>query len=123
MNRVRLLILNAALGPLDYRLPEGVSAPAGSVVIAPLGPRKVTGIVWDEGRLPGDPFMRKLFPDKPPPALVDVNTVYGEDAWEPYHNALANKTSPASGPASSSTAPPVPLTPTAPRPSATAPTS
>ena len=54
MNRVRLLILNAALGPLDYRLPEGVSAPAGSVVIAPLGPRKVTGIVWDEGRLPGD---------------------------------------------------------------------
>jgi primosomal protein N' (replication factor Y) len=54
MNRVRLLVLNAALGPLDYRLPEGVDAPAGSVVIAPLGPRKVTGIVWDEGRLPGD---------------------------------------------------------------------
>ena len=54
MNRVRLLVLNAALGPLDYRLPDGVSAPAGSVVIAPLGPRKVTGIVWDEGRLPGE---------------------------------------------------------------------
>jgi primosomal protein N' (replication factor Y) len=54
MNRVRLLVLNAALGPLDYRLPEGVSAPAGSVVVAPLGPRKVTGIVWDEGRLPGE---------------------------------------------------------------------
>lgn len=54
MNRVRLLVLNAALGALDYRLPEGVDAPPGSVVIAPLGPRKVTGIVWDEGRLPGD---------------------------------------------------------------------
>jgi len=54
MNRIRLLVLNAALGPLDYRLPEGVSAPAGSVVVAPLGPRKVTGIVWDEGRLPGE---------------------------------------------------------------------
>ncbi len=54
MNRVRLLILNAALGPLDYRLPEGARAPAGSVVIAPLGPRKVMGIVWDEGRLPGE---------------------------------------------------------------------
>jgi primosomal protein N' (replication factor Y) len=54
MNRIRLLVLNAALGPLDYRLPEGVSAPAGSVAIAPLGPRKVTGIVWDEGRLPGE---------------------------------------------------------------------
>lgn len=54
MNRIRLLVLNAALGPLDYRLPDGVAAPAGSVVIAPLGPRKVTGIVWDEGRLPGE---------------------------------------------------------------------
>jgi primosomal protein N' (replication factor Y) len=54
MNRIRLLVLNAALGPLDYRLPEGMSAPAGSVVVAPLGPRKVTGIVWDEGRLPGE---------------------------------------------------------------------
>ncbi|MFN3863397.1 MAG: primosomal protein N' [Erythrobacter sp.] len=54
MNRIRLLVLNAAIGPLDYRLPEGVSAPAGSVVVAPLGPRKVTGIVWDEGRLPGE---------------------------------------------------------------------
>ncbi len=56
MNRVRLLVLNAALGPLDYKLPEGVSAPAGTVVLAPLGPRTVTGIVWDEGRLPGREF-------------------------------------------------------------------
>lgn len=54
MNRLHILVLNSALGPLDYRLPEGMSAPAGSVVIAPLGPRKVTGIVWDEGRLPGE---------------------------------------------------------------------
>ena len=54
MNRVRLLVLNAALGPLDYRLPEGVAALPGSVVVAPLGPRKVMGIVWDEGRLPGE---------------------------------------------------------------------
>jgi primosomal protein N' (replication factor Y) (superfamily II helicase) len=54
MNRIRLLVLNAALGALDYRLPDGVSVPAGSVVLAPLGPRKVMGIVWDEGRLPGE---------------------------------------------------------------------
>ena len=53
INRVRLLVLNAALRPLDYALPQGVVAQPGSVVIAPLGPRKVTGIVWDEGRLPG----------------------------------------------------------------------
>ena len=52
--RVRLLVLNAALGPLDYTLPEGVSGEPGAVVIAPLGPRKVTGIIWDEGRLAGE---------------------------------------------------------------------
>ncbi|MEO0589553.1 MAG: primosomal protein N' [Pseudomonadota bacterium] len=51
--RVRLLVLNAALGPLDYTVPEGLTVEPGRVVIAPLGPRKVTGIVWDEGRLPG----------------------------------------------------------------------
>ncbi len=53
MNRVRLLVLNAALGALDYSVPEGMEVGPGSVVIAPLGPRTVTGIVWDEGRLPG----------------------------------------------------------------------
>ncbi|MEQ8411243.1 MAG: primosomal protein N' [Erythrobacter sp.] len=53
MARIRLLVLNAALGPLDYTVPDGIEACPGSVVIAPLGPRKVTGIVWDEDRLPG----------------------------------------------------------------------
>ena len=53
MNRVRLLVLNAALGPLDYKLADGMQVVTGQVVIAPLGPRTVTGIVWDEGRLPG----------------------------------------------------------------------
>ena len=51
--RVRLLVLNAALGPLDYSVPDTMAVEPGAVVIAPLGPRKVTGIVWDEGRLPG----------------------------------------------------------------------
>ncbi|MCK0127887.1 primosomal protein N' [Erythrobacter sp. F6033] len=63
MNRVRLLVLNAALGSLDYSVPDGVHVEPGSVVIAPLGPRKVTGIVWDEGRLPGADFdLSKLRP-------------------------------------------------------------
>ncbi len=53
MQRVRLLVLNAALGVLDYKVPQDQVIPVGSVVIAPLGPRTVTGIVWDEGRLPG----------------------------------------------------------------------
>ncbi|TMM50349.1 primosomal protein N' [Qipengyuania marisflavi] len=53
MNRVRCLILNAALGPLDYRVPDGMEVEPGSVVACPLGPRTVIGIVWEAKRLPG----------------------------------------------------------------------
>ena len=52
MNRVRLVIFNAALGPLDYRVPEGMDIEPGSVVAAPLGPRQIVGIVWEAERLP-----------------------------------------------------------------------
>jgi primosomal protein N' (replication factor Y) len=51
MNRVRVLLLNAALGPLDYRVPHGAEAEPGSIVVAPLGPRQETGVVWDAERL------------------------------------------------------------------------
>ncbi|WP_120076603.1 primosomal protein N' [Aurantiacibacter odishensis] len=53
--RVRLLVMNAALGPLDYRVPEGMAVEHGCVVVAPLGPRQVTGIVWEDERLPTNP--------------------------------------------------------------------
>ncbi len=53
MNRVRCLVFNAALGPLDYRVPEGMTVEPGSVVVCPLGPRQIIGIVWDAERLPG----------------------------------------------------------------------
>lgn len=72
MNRVRVLLLNAALGPLDYRVPGGMDAPPGSIVKVPLGPRQITGVVWDEGRLEGEPVAEhKLRPilgvyDSPP---------------------------------------------------------
>ncbi len=52
--RVRLLHFNAALGPLDYRLPKGVDAPPGTVVSAPLGPREIIGIIWEADRLAAD---------------------------------------------------------------------
>lgn len=55
MNRARLLIFNAALGPLDYRVPDGMAVEPGSVVVAPLGPRQIIGIVWEEERLPTTP--------------------------------------------------------------------
>ncbi|MGF7153177.1 primosomal protein N' [Novosphingobium gossypii] len=51
MQRVRLLVFNAALGVLDYRVPEGMTIEFGSIVVAPLGPRQVLGIVWEAERL------------------------------------------------------------------------
>ena len=52
MSRVRVILLNAALGPLDYRLPQGAAAEPGSIVLAPLGPRQLTGVVWDPEHAP-----------------------------------------------------------------------
>ena len=73
MNRVRLLIFNAALGPLDYRVPEGMAVVPGQVVAAPLGPRQIVGIVWEADRLPGEPVpdarLRPLLAVLPVPPL------------------------------------------------------
>lgn len=63
MNRVRVLLLNAALGPLDYRVPEGMGAPFGSIVMVPLGPRKVPGVVWEPESFPSEEIdFKKLRP-------------------------------------------------------------
>ena len=45
MTRVRVLLLNQALGPLDYRVPHGMAVEPGSIGLAPLGPRQLTGVV------------------------------------------------------------------------------
>lgn len=52
MNRARVVTLNAALGPLDYRVPDGTHVEPGSVVVAPLGPRQLIGVAWEAERLP-----------------------------------------------------------------------
>src|SRR5688572_6856839 len=68
--RARVVTLNAALGPLDYRVAEGMSVEPGSVVIAPLGPRQLIGVAWEAERLQteevGDNRLRPLA------GLVDV---------------------------------------------------
>ncbi|WP_324260574.1 primosomal protein N' [Altererythrobacter sp. H2] len=73
MNRVRLLVLNAALGVLDYRVPQGMTVEPGSVVVAPLGPRQIIGIVWEAERLPGaevpEAKLRPLLEALPVPPL------------------------------------------------------
>ena len=76
-DRARLILLNAALGPLDYRVPQGMTVAPGSVVVAPLGPRQLVGVVWEPERAPaesvGDNRLRPLLHayDVPPipPAL------------------------------------------------------
>lgn len=47
-NRVRVVLLTQSIGPLDYRLPDDMIAGPGSVVMVPLGPRKLPGVIWDE---------------------------------------------------------------------------
>lgn len=64
MNRARVVTLNAALGPLDYRVPEGMHVEPGTVLVAPLGPRQLLGVAWEADRLPteevGDNRLRPI---------------------------------------------------------------
>lgn len=73
MNRIRCLVFNAALGPLDYRVPDGMDVEPGSVVLAPLGPRQIVGVVWEAERLPAnevpDSKLRPILAVLPVPPL------------------------------------------------------
>jgi primosomal protein N' (replication factor Y) len=65
MTRARVLLLNAALGPLDYRVPREMTVEPGSIVLAPLGPRQLAGVVWEPEHMPsagevGDNRLRNL---------------------------------------------------------------
>jgi primosomal protein N' (replication factor Y) (superfamily II helicase) len=72
---VRVVVFQHGLGALDYAVPPGLDVAAGDAVAVPLGPRTITGVVWDEGRLAGReveakrlrPIAAKL--DMPPLAL------------------------------------------------------
>jgi primosomal protein N' (replication factor Y) len=54
LSRARVVTMNAALGPLDYRVPDGIHVEPGSVVVAPLGPRQLLGVAWEAERLPAN---------------------------------------------------------------------
>ncbi|RIA37789.1 replication restart DNA helicase PriA [Hephaestia caeni] len=74
-SRARVLVMNAALGPLDYRVPHGMEVEPGSIVVAPLGPRQLVGIVWEPERMPsdaevGDNRLRNLVNVMPAPPLA-----------------------------------------------------
>jgi primosomal protein N' (replication factor Y) len=54
VRRARVVTLNAALGPLDYRVPDSMRIEPGSIVVAPLGPRQLLGVAWEAERLPAN---------------------------------------------------------------------
>ena len=64
MRRCRVVTLNAALGPLDYKVPDGIDVAPGDIVVVPLGPRQLHAVVWEAERLPteevGDNRLRPL---------------------------------------------------------------
>ncbi len=71
--RARVIVLNSALGALDYRVPQGMVAEPGTIVVAPLGPRQLLGVVWEADRVAspgevGDNRLRNLIgvADAPP---------------------------------------------------------
>ena len=73
-SRARVLVMNSALGPLDYRVPHGMEVEPGSIVVAPLGPRQLIGVVWEPERMPsdaevGDNRLRNLVGVLPAPPL------------------------------------------------------
>jgi hypothetical protein len=70
VERARVVTLNAALGPLDYRVPEGMAVEPGSVVVAPLGPRQLAGVVWEPERLPAEEIAEARL--RPLVAVLDV---------------------------------------------------
>jgi primosomal protein N' (replication factor Y) len=54
LRRARVVTLNAALGPLDYRVPDDMAVEPGSIVVAPLGPRHLLGVAWEAERVPSN---------------------------------------------------------------------
>src|SRR5215216_7845933 len=75
MNRARVVTLNAALGPLDYRVPEEMTVEPGSIVVAPLGPRQLLGVAWEAERLPSNEVPDSRL--RPLAGVIDVPPIAG----------------------------------------------
>ena len=74
MTRARVILFNSALGPLDYRVPADMNVEPGSIVEAPLGPRRMLGVVWEEDAFDvetvGDNRLRNLLHVYPVPPIA-----------------------------------------------------
>ncbi len=67
---VRVVVFQHGLGALDYAVPAGVIVAPGMAVSVPLGPRTITGVVWDAGRLEGRAVEAKRL--RPVAAVLDM---------------------------------------------------
>lgn len=65
-----VLLLQHGLGCLDYRLPPGTVP--GTIVDAPLGPRRVAGVVWDDGVFATRPVADTKLRDAAPVPLPPI---------------------------------------------------
>jgi primosomal protein N' (replication factor Y) len=92
--RTRVVTLNVALGPLDYRVPDGMHVEPGSVVVAPLGPRQLLGVAWEADRLRaeevGDNRLRPLASVLPVPPIPAPLRRLCEWAADYYLSPLAS---------------------------------
>ena len=73
LRRARVVTLNAALGPLDYRVPDGATVEPGSVIVAPVGPRQLLGVAWDADRLPANEVPESRL--RPLAGVLDVRPI------------------------------------------------
>jgi primosomal protein N' (replication factor Y) len=67
---VRVVVFQHGLGALDYAVPAGMIVAPGMAVSVPLGPRTITGVVWDAGRLEGRSVEAKRL--RPVAAVLDM---------------------------------------------------
>ena len=80
--------------PFDYELPEGMSAPPGSFVVVPLGPREMIGVVWAERGVPSNRKLKSVVEViDPAPPLPPTTRTFIERAAKyvcaPVGNLLA----------------------------------
>jgi primosomal protein N' (replication factor Y) len=66
-----LLVQHGLAGAFDYRVPPGT--PAGTIVEAPLGPRRVPGVVWDAGAFPAAPVEESRLREARPLAMPPID--------------------------------------------------
>lgn len=79
--------------PFDYELPEGLTAPVGSFVTVPLGPREMIGVVWGERGVPSNRKLKAVQDVYPAPPLPENMRGFIERAsryiCSPLGNVLA----------------------------------